>query len=337
LVLWFGTRLVIGGSLTAGELVVYLAYLKRGFKPLQDFAKYTGRLSKAIAAGERIAELLKTQPDIIEAENAVAAPTLRGIIAFENVSFSYDRMNASKEAQLPTLSNLSFQIDAGEHVAIVGPSGIGKSTLLSLILRLREVTSGCIRIDGEDIRSWKIDSLRQQVSVVLQENCIFATSIRDNIAMFYPEATEEQVISAAKTASAHDFILRLPNGYDTQIGERGVDLSQGQLQRLAIARAALRNVPILLLDEPTCNLDSENRAQVVSSLRNVAKGRTTLVVTHDLDLAKQCDKVLYIGQDYQTMYGSHDELIQNCSSYRAIIKAVTGMSDESRAEVESLV
>ena len=337
LILWFGTRLVLDGSLTAGELVVYLAYLKRGFKPLQDFAKYTGRLSKAIAAGERIAELLKEQPEIVEPASATLAPALQGTIAFDDVSFSYVRANTTREASLPTLRNLSFLIDAGQHVAIVGPSGIGKSTLLSLILRLREASSGCIRMDGVDIRSWKIDSLRQQVSVVLQENCIFATSIRENIAMFCPHATEEQIISAAKTASAHEFILRLSNGYETLIGERGVDLSQGQLQRLAIARAALRDVPILLLDEPTCNLDAENRAHVISSLRNVAAGRTTLMVTHDLDLAKQCDKVLYIGQNYQSMYGTHDELMRTCRAYEALMMTSTGTDTPSREKMGSLV
>lgn len=323
IVLWLGTQSVLNGALTAGELVVYLAYLKRGFRPLQDFAKYTGRISKAIAAGERITELLREKPDIVDSPGAVAAPKIRGSISFENVCFAYKRTNSAAGTvyMRQVMDNLNLRVEAGQSVAIVGPSGVGKSTLLSLLLRLREPGSGCIRIDGTDIRNWTIDSLRQQMTVILQENSIFATTIRENIAMFCPSATLEEIEAAAETASAHKFIMQLAEGYDTLVGERGVDLSQGQLQRLAIARAALRNVPILLLDEPTSNLDAENRQHVMTALRRVAANRTTLIITHDLDLAQQCDRVLYLGPQQTVAFSTPERLYQECRSYAELVGA----------------
>ena len=323
IILWLGTQSVLTGALTAGELVVYLAYLKRGFKPLQDFAKYTGRLSKAIAAGERITELLREQPDIVDSPGAVAAPKIRGSITLEDVCFAYKRTHGSAGTVTlrPVMKNLNLNIEAGQSVAIVGPSGIGKSTLLSLLLRLREPSSGCIRIDGTDIRDWTIDSLRQQMSVILQENSIFATTIRENIAMFCPTATLAEIEAAAEAASAHKFIVQLADGYETLVGERGVDLSQGQLQRLAIARAALRNVPILLLDEPTSNLDAENRQHVMSALRRVAHNRTTLIITHDLDLAQQCDRVLYLGPQHTVAFSTPEQLFKDCQPYAELVRA----------------
>lgn len=316
LVLWQGTRFVLEGSLTAGELVVYLAYLKRGFKPLQDFAKYTGRISKAMAAGERISEILNERPDVVEATDAITAPTLQGRITFENISFCYqDRPNT------PILNGLSLEIPAGAHVAIVGPSGIGKSTLLSLLLRLRDPNRGQVLIDGCDTRRWTIKSLRDQIGVILQENGILAASVRDNIALANPQATLEQIVEAAKIASADEFIQKLPDGYDTVLGERSVDLSHGQSQRLAIARAALRNSPILLLDEPTSSLDAESRARVVAALNRVTAGKTTLMVTHDMELASQADRILYLGRNHVVEFGTHAELMQADRDYAQLMRA----------------
>ncbi|MBL8814905.1 MAG: ABC transporter ATP-binding protein [Planctomyces sp.] len=314
IVLWKGADAVINRSLTPGELVVYLAYLKRGFKPLQDFAKYTGRLSKAMAASDRVMELLEHQPDVVEDSNALPAPQLQGRLTFEKVTFGY-------EPGKKIFQGLSFEIPAGQQLAVVGPSGSGKSTLLSLLLRLYDPQSGRILIDGEEIQQWTLRSLRRQISVVLQDNAVFASSVRDNISMAVDQATDEDVIRAASVAMADEFIRQLPEGYDTPLGERGVNLSQGQRQRLAIARAALRQSPILLLDEPTSSLDPENRCKVIAALRLVSNRRTTLLITHDMSLAAECDAVLCISADGTIRHGTHSELLERCDVYRSLCRA----------------
>lgn len=308
LVLWRGASFVLEGTLTPGELIVYLAYLKRGFKPLQDFAKYTGRLSKAMAASDRIMELLDHQPEVTASDDATAAPPLKGHIEFRNVTFEY-------EEDQPVFRDLTFSIASGQQVAIVGASGIGKSTLFSLLLRLYDPQRGDIRLDHQEIRQWTISSLRRRISVVLQDNVVFASSVRDNIAMAVESATDEEVQEAAEIAMADSFIRQLPAGYATELGERGVNLSQGQRQRLAIARAALRQTPILLLDEPTSSLDPQNRTQVIAALRNVSRNRTTLVITHDMELAAQSDLILYLSPDGSAQCGTHEQLLGSCPSW----------------------
>ena len=312
LVLWLGTRYVMDGQLTAGGLVVYLTYLKRGFKPLQDFAKYTGRISKAMAAASRITEILEQEPNVVDAPTAMVAPRLRGAIDFHQVSFGYGRGSM-------VLQNLSFQLKAGQSLAIVGPSGVGKSTLLSLLIRLYDPTSGQIRIDGEDVRVWTLSSLRSQLGIVLQESAIFAGSVRDNIALSAPEASLEQVIASAKIAQAHEFIVALESGYETTLGERGANLSQGQRQRLAIARAVLTDTPILMLDEPTSNLDSENTQKVIAALRSAARGRTTMVVTHDLRLAAEMDRILVVDGNGRYEFGTPAELLAAGETYARLV------------------
>ncbi|MEZ6129240.1 MAG: ABC transporter ATP-binding protein [Planctomycetaceae bacterium] len=313
-VLWRGAVFVLDGTLTPGGLVVYLAYLKRGFKPLQDFAKYTGRLSKAVAASDRIVELLEQKPEVTEHSGAVAAPELHGGIRLDGVQFAY-------EPDQPVFQNLTFEVQAGQQLAIVGPSGIGKSTLFSLLLRLCDAQHGTIQFDGHDIRNWTLTSLRRRLSVVLQDNVVFASSIRDNIAMAVEDATVEQIEEAARVAMADDFIRQLPDGYDTALGERGVNLSQGQRQRLAIARAALRQTPILLLDEPTSSLDPANRTKVIAALRRVSRNRTTLLITHDMDLAARCDAILCLCPDGTAEMGTHHELLVRCASYVSLCHA----------------
>lgn len=311
-VLWLGARYVMDGTLTAGGLVVYLTYLKRGFKPLQDFAKYTGRISKALAAGNRITEILEQEPNVVDAPAASTAPRLRGAIDFHQVSFGYSGGST-------VLQDLSFQLKAGESLAIVGPSGVGKSTLLSLLIRLYDPTSGKIRIDGEDLRVWTLQSLRSQLGIVLQESAIFAGSVRDNIALSVPEASLEQVIAAAKIAQAHEFIVAFSSGYETTLGERGANLSQGQRQRLAIARAVLADTPILMLDEPTSNLDSENTQKVIAALSHASRGRTTLVVTHDLRLAAEMDHILVVDVNGNYEFGSPAELMAAGKTYARLV------------------
>src|SRR5213594_1286962 len=288
-VLWYGARLALRGVMTPGDLVVFLAYLKNAFRPVRDFVKYTGRLAKASAAGERVLDLLDRTPDVRDLPGAVPAPALRGAVRFDGVSFSY-------EPGLPALEQIDCMVQPGQRVALVGPSGSGKSTFVSLILRLYDPTAGRVLIDGRDIREYTLASLRAQLSVVLQDSLLFAATIRDNIAYGAPGkvSSPEAIEAAARLANADAFIRALPQGYDTVIGERGVTLSNGQRQRIAIARAAIRHAPILILDEPTTGLDRENVQAVSEAIARLAEGRTTFLITHDPDLAARAHRILYM-------------------------------------------
>lgn len=312
IVVWFGARLVLSGQLTPGELLVFLAYLKNAFKPARDFAKYTGRLAKASAAGERIIELFEETPEIRDRPDALAAPPLRGRIQFDTVSFAYE------DAEV--LSNVSFTVEPGQRVAVVGPSGNGKTTLVSLLLRLYDPQQGSIRVDGRDIREYTLASLRAQISVVLQDNLLFASSVRDNIAYGRPEACDEEIEAAARVANAHDFIVALPDGYETILGERGVTLSGGQRQRIAIARAAIRQSPIVILDEPTTGLDEENEQTVLEALTRLMSGRTTFVISHDLQLAARSDLILYLDGGRVVESGTHTVLLGAQGQYASLYR-----------------
>ncbi len=313
LVLWQGARYVLAGELTIGGLVVFLAYLKRGFKPLQDFAKYTGRLSKALAAADRVLEILETSPDVQESPEAEDAPAFKGEIEFRDVSFGYC-------TDTPIFRNVSFTIAPGETVAVVGSSGVGKSTLLSLICRLHDPDTGLVLVDGQDIRDWTITSLRRQQSIVMQDNAVFATTVRENIAIANSDVSDAEVEAAARTASAHDFIAALPDGYDTLLGERGANLSRGQVQRLAIARATIQSLPIFLVDEPTTGLDEQNERMVVEGILRASTGRTTLIVTHQLELATHADKVLVLHRGVIAETGSHEELMGQGGIYATMYR-----------------
>jgi ATP-binding cassette subfamily B protein len=305
-------------------LVVFLAYLKMAYRPIQEFAKYTARLAKASAAGERVLDLLDRTPEVRDLPGAVAAPPLTGAVCFDGVSFAY-------ETGRPVLDGIDFAVNPGEHVALVGPSGIGKSTIVSLMLRLYDPMHGRVLIDGRDLREYTLASLRSQISVVLQDTLLFAASVRDNIAygaQLGGNATNEEIEAAARLANAHDFIQALPAGYQTILGERGVTLSAGQRQRIAIARAAVRRSPILILDEPATGLDEENQRAVLEALERLAEGRTTFSVTHDLQHAARADLILYLEHGRVFERGTQHELLQTNGRYAHLYRLQNSALDD---------
>ena len=308
LVLWAGGSMVLRAELSIGELWLFLTYMKRAMQPLQDFAKYAGRLAKAVAAGERIVDVLERSPDVKDLPDASMAPPLRGHIKFENVRFAYSM-------DRPLFQSLNLELRPGRRVAVVGSSGSGKSTLISMLLRLYDVNEGRVTIDGYDIRSFTLASLRCQIGVVLQDTILFAATVEQNIAFGVAEATSEQVRIAAQLANAESFISRLPQGYATPLGERGVNLSHGQRQRIAIARAAIRKTPILLLDEPTTGLDQLNEHRVSEALERLAVGRTTILATHDYRRAASSDEIIVVDHGRIVEQGTHAELMDLAGAY----------------------
>lgn len=323
LVLWRGVYLVLDKTVTPGDLLVFINYLRIAFKPMRQLAKYTGQIAKATASGDRILDVLDTVPDIRDNRGAIAAPSFKGLVRFENVSFVY-------EPGKPILRHLSFIAKPGQHVALVGPSGGGKSTLVSLLLRLYDPLEGSISIDGLDLRAYQLRSLRQQISVVLQDSILFAASIRDNIAYGRLDATQAEIEQAARLANAHNFILHLPQGYDTILGERGATLSGGQRQRIAIARAAIRHAPIVILDEPTTGLDNENERTVTEALERLTQGCTTFWISHNLRATETADLILYIEAGQVLEQGTHAELMRLGSRYAALY-ALQSVLDKTQA------
>jgi ATP-binding cassette subfamily B protein len=308
--LWFGALQVMSGRLSPGDLVVFVSYLKNTYRPVRDYAKYASRLVKASAAGERIVSLLDTEVLVRDSADARPAPALRGDIAFEGVRFSHEGGTA------PVLDGLTAWIPAGTRVAVTGPSGTGKSTLITLLLRLHDPQAGRVTIDGEDIRAFTLRSLRGQIGYVPQETLILHGSFAENIALGAGrDVTSAEIEAAARLANAHDFIATQPGGYDAPIAERGATLSPGQRQRLAIARVALRDCPILILDEPTVGLDRANETAVIEAIDRLTQGRTSLIITHDLDLAARADLILVLEDGAVTESGSHAELMARRGRY----------------------
>jgi ATP-binding cassette subfamily B protein/subfamily B ATP-binding cassette protein MsbA len=283
----FGAAQVLEGHLTPGELLVFLAYVTRLYKPVRDLGRLSVRLSRAAVSVARIEEILAVEPDIEDAPDAIEAAPLSGEIVFEHVSFGYD-------AGRPVLQDVSFRIRPGERVALIGPSGAGKSTLLSLLLRLYEPWSGRILIDGIDLRRYRRDSVRREIGIVLQENVLFGVSVRENIAYGKPDATVEEIEAAARSARAHEFIVDLPEGYDAVLGERGVTVSGGQRQRLCLARALVKRPPILLMDEPTAAVDALSARLIDESVTRLQQGKTLIVISHELSDFSDFDRVLVL-------------------------------------------
>ena len=304
-------HLVIAGAITPGTLILFITYLKFVFRPMRQVAKYVTKISRATASGERVLEILETAPEIKDRPGAIKAPRFKGQIQFESVSFNYDERK-------PVLSDISFNVLPGERVALVGPSGSGKSTIISLLLRLYDPQAGRILIDGQDILDLKVDSVRRQIAVVLQESLLFGVSIRDNISYGGLDADEEAIESAARLANAHTFINELENGYDTVIGERGATLSGGQLQRIAIARAAIRGAPIMILDEPTLGLDNINRREVTAALEQNMQGKSVILVTHDLLESKHFDRIVVMENGRIAEQGTHSTLMKRRGHYHAL-------------------
>ncbi|MFZ3583779.1 ABC transporter ATP-binding protein [Loktanella sp. DJP18] len=313
IVLWFGTLQVLNGRITPGDLLIFVSYLKQTFRPVREYAKYTARLAKAAAAGERVVLLLDEVAEVRDAPGAIAAPALRGAIAFQDVRFRY-------AADAPaTLDGVSVALEEGTSVAITGPSGVGKSTFASLILRLYDPENGLIRIDGHDLRALTIRSLRSQIGFVAQDPLILRGTIAENIALGAGRTvTPKEIAAAARLADAHDFIMAQSQGYDTLVAERGATLSAGQRQRIAIARTALRNAPILILDEPTVGLDRKSEEAVGTALWRLARGRTTLLVTHDLALAARADRVLVLDGGAIVEDGAPQTLIRAGGRFAAL-------------------
>jgi ATP-binding cassette subfamily B protein len=309
-VLWGGAQLAIDKAITPGDLIVFVNYMRTAFKPMRQLAKSLGQIARATASGDRILELMQTVPMIRDCENAVGLPTLEGDIRFENVSFSYEPGRLA-------LDHVNLEVRPGQRVAVVGPSGGGKSTMANLLQRFYDPDAGRVLVDGHDIRTCKLETLRSQTSIVLQDSVLFAVSARENIRLGAAGASEADVLAAARFANAHEFLMRLPQGYDTVLGERGATLSGGQRQRIAIARAALRKAPIVILDEPATGLDGQNESEVMAALDRLSAGRTTLLISHDLKAAKQADLIVYLAKGRVVERGTHQELMALGGEYAA--------------------
>jgi subfamily B ATP-binding cassette protein MsbA len=312
-VLWRGSALILAGVMTVGALTVFLSYLSKFFKPVQDLATMTNAIAQAAVAVERIRGILDADTIIPERPNAREPQALAGEIEFDHVAFSYD-------ADAPVLTDVSFRIGAGQMVGVVGPTGCGKSTIVSLIPRFYDATAGAVKIDGVDIRDYKFHELRNQIGYVLQEPGLFEGSVRENIAYGKKGVTEEQVLEAAKLANADEFIARMPHGYDTMIGERGETLSGGQRQRIGIARAIIRDNPILILDEPTAALDTESEKLVIEALERLMKGRTVITIAHRLSTIRDADKIIVLKGGVVAEQGSHDELLARDGVYAELYR-----------------
>ncbi|HEY6372612.1 MAG TPA: ABC transporter ATP-binding protein [Candidatus Sulfotelmatobacter sp.] len=313
LVMWRGSALILAGAMTAGALTVFLAYLRKFFKPVQDLATMTNTIAQAAVGVDRIRAILDSDTIIHERPDAREPEALAGAIEFDHVAFAY-------ESGAPVLTDVSFKVKAGQMVGVVGPTGCGKSTVVSLIPRFYDPTGGTVKIDGADIREFKKNHLRDQIGYVLQEPGLFAGTVRENIAYGKPGVSDEQIHEAAKLANADEFIAKMPHGYDTMIGERGETLSGGQRQRIGIARAIIRNNPILILDEPTAALDTESEKLVIDALEKLMKGRTVLTIAHRLSTIRDADKIVVLKDGVVAEEGSHDQLLTRGGVYAELYR-----------------
>lgn len=305
----FGGFLISKGLMNVGDLAMYALYIGIFISPIQILVELTEMMQKGLSGFRRFLDVMDTKPEIEDAKDATPLTNVQGHVSYENVSFHYS------DDDTPVLSDVSFQIEAGKSIALVGPSGSGKTTICSLLPRFYDVTEGRITIDGKDVRSLTLNSLRNQIGLVQQDVYLFCGTVRENIAYGKPDATMEEIIDAAKKANIHDFIEELPDGYDTFVGERGTRLSGGQKQRISIARVFLKNPPILILDEATSALDNESERWIQQSLEELTKNRTTITIAHRLSTIRNADEILVVADNRICERGTHDELVAKNGIY----------------------
>ncbi|MEM1602604.1 MAG: ABC transporter ATP-binding protein [Candidatus Bathyarchaeia archaeon] len=312
-VMIYGSILALNGTLgpiedAVGTLVTFLLYVQTFFRPIQELTNFYSIVQSALAAAERIFELLDVQPEIKDSENAIEMPPIKGEIEFENVTFGYD-------PNYPVIHNISFRIKPKETVALVGPTGAGKSTIVKLLCRFYDPQQGSIKIDGYDIKMFTQKSLRKQMGIILQETLLFSGTVKENIRYGKPDATDEEVINAAKVVGAHDFIMQLPEGYETKVGEKGLRLSMGQRQLIAFARAILKDPAILILDEATSSLDPYTDFLIKEAMKSLLKNRTAIIIAHRLSTVQNVDRILVIDDGRIVEEGTHEELIRKRGLY----------------------
>jgi ATP-binding cassette subfamily B protein len=317
-VIWLGGYQVIGGSLSLGQLVAFNSYLALLTQPIMMLGMITGQLSRAMVSAERIFEILDTRNEIVDRPDAIELPPVTGRVTFADVSFRY------AGGERPVLDHVSFSAEPGQTVAIMGQTGSGKSTIINLIPRFYDVTGGCVLVDGHDVRTVKVESLREQIGIVLQDTTLFSGTIRENIAYGRPNASEEEVEAAARAAQAHDFITSFPDGYATIVGERGVTLSGGQKQRIAIARALLRDPRILILDDSTSAVDAQTEYQIQQALNVLRHGRTAFVIAQRISTVRSADLILLLDRGRIAAQGTHDDLLRESALYGEIIDSQFG-------------
>jgi ABC-type multidrug transport system fused ATPase/permease subunit len=320
IVLWRGSALILAGAMTVGALTVFLSYLTKFFKPVQDLATMTNSIAQTAVGVDRIRAILDADTIIPERPDARQPQTLTGEIVFDHVAFAYDPDN-------PVLKDVSFRIKPGQMVGVVGPTGGGKSTIVSLIPRFYDPTAGKVEMDGVDIRDYKLQWLRKHIGYVLQETVLFQGTVRDNIAYGHAGATEEEILNAAKLADVDEFVSRMPHGYDTIVGERGETLSGGQRQRIGIARAIIRNSPILILDEPTAALDTESERTVMKALERLMHGRTVITIAHRLSTIRNASLILVLKEGVVAEQGTHDELMKLGGVYAELYRVQFELSE----------
>jgi len=313
LMLGVGARLVMAGKLSPGGLVLFLFYLGKMYKPMRDLSKMTNTVSKASVGFERIREVLESESKVRDLPRARRAPAFKGKIEFEHVSFGYT-------PEEPIVQDISLTVEPGQVAAFVGPTGAGKTTIINLIARFYDPLSGRIKIDGTDIREFKLRSLRSQISFVLQDTLLFRAPVWQNIAYGRPESSRAEIMRAAELANADEFIKEMPEGYDTMVGERGVTLSGGQRQRIAIARAMIRQTPILVLDEPTSGLDAQSELAVIDALDRLMKDKTSIVIAHHLATIVHADNIFVVKDNQIAEHGTHEELLAADGFYAELYK-----------------